>query len=71
MALAKIVDADIAPDEHAIDRATVRQKKTGRPVRFELTEATRETVDAYLRKANRRPGEFLFPARSLRSLHDD
>jgi integrase len=51
---------DIAPHGYAIERATVRQKKTGRPVRFEVTEQTRQTVDAYLRVANRRRGEFLF-----------
>ena len=28
---------DIAPNGYSIDRATVRQKKTGRPVKFELT----------------------------------
>src|SRR5262245_62080752 len=28
---------DVAPRGYAIDRATVRQKKTGQPVRFELT----------------------------------
>ncbi len=32
---------DVAPGGYAIDRATVRQKKTGQPVRFELTEQTR------------------------------
>ena len=37
---------DVAPHGHAVDRATVRQKKTGRPVRFELTEPTREAIDA-------------------------
>ncbi len=52
---------DVAPHGHAVDRATVRQKKTGRPVRFELTEPTREAIDAYLRQGSRRPGEFLFP----------
>jgi hypothetical protein len=31
---------DIAPHGYAIERATVRQKKTGRPVRFEVTEQT-------------------------------
>ena len=31
---------DVAPSGYAVDRATVRQKKTGRPVRFELTEQT-------------------------------
>jgi hypothetical protein len=28
---------DVAPNGYAIDRANVRQRKTGRPVRFELT----------------------------------
>jgi hypothetical protein len=40
--------------------ATVRQKKTGRPVRFELTEQTRQAIDEYLRLNVRRLGEFLF-----------
>jgi hypothetical protein len=29
---------DVAPNGYTLDRAMVRQKKTGRPVRFELTE---------------------------------
>jgi integrase len=41
----------------------VRQKKTGRPVRFELTEQTRESLDAYLRSSGRKPGQVLFPGR--------
>jgi integrase len=40
---------DIAPHGYAVDRATVRQKKTGIPVRFEITEQTRQAVDDYLR----------------------
>ena len=40
---------DIAPNGYAVDRATVRQRKTGRPVRFELTEQTRQAIDDYLR----------------------
>jgi hypothetical protein len=32
---------DVAPNGYAIDRATVRQKKTGRSVKFELTDQTR------------------------------
>src|SRR6476619_6967361 len=40
---------DIAPSGFAIDRATIRQRKTGRTVKFELTEQTREAVDGYLR----------------------
>ena len=41
----------------------MRQKKTGRPVRFELSEQTRQAVDDYLKVANKRPGEFLFTGR--------
>jgi hypothetical protein len=36
---------DAAPSGYAVDRATVRQKKTGQPVRFELTEQSRQAVD--------------------------
>jgi hypothetical protein len=31
---------DVTPRGYTLDRATVRQKKTGRPVRFELTEVS-------------------------------
>jgi len=54
---------DVAPNGYAVDRATVRQKKTGRPVRFELTEQTRQAVDDYLRLARKKPGQFLFNGR--------
>ena len=53
---------DVAPNGYSVDRATVRQKKTGRPVRFELTEQTRQSVDDYIRASGKRPGEFLFTA---------
>ena len=35
---------DISTNGTSEDRATVRQQKTGRPVRFEITEHTRESV---------------------------
>jgi integrase len=54
---------DVAPNGYSGDRATVRQKKTGRPVRFELTEQIRQAVDDYIRTAGKKPGEFLFTAR--------
>jgi integrase len=53
---------DVAPSGYAVDRATVRQKKTGQPVRFELTEQTRQAVDDYVRAATKKPGEFMFTA---------
>ena len=54
----------MAPNGYAVDRATVRQKKTGRPVKFEMTDQTREAIDDYLRVTNRKVGEFLFTGRS-------
>jgi integrase len=54
---------DVAAGGYTADRATVRQRKTGRPVRFELSEQTRQAVDDYLRVTNKRPGEFLFTGR--------
>ena len=47
--------ADVAPRGYAVDRASVRQKKTGRPVKFELTEQTREAVGGYLKATGRPP----------------
>jgi integrase len=55
---------DVAPSGYAIDRALVRQKKTGQPVKFELTEQTRQAVDDYLKAARKKPGDFLFTGRS-------
>jgi integrase len=54
---------DVAAGGYTADRATVRQRKTGRPVRFELSEQTRQAIDDYLKAANKRPGEFLFTGR--------
>jgi len=56
---------DVAPSGYAGDRASVRQKKTGRPVRFELTEPTRQAIDDYIKLAGKKPGEFLFTGRRL------
>jgi hypothetical protein len=52
-----------SPHGICVDRATVRQKKTGMPVRFDLSERTREAVDSYIKTANKKPGEFLFANR--------
>ncbi len=54
---------DVAPNGYAVDRATVRQRKTGRPVKFEITEQTRQAVDDYLRAVEKRPGDFVFTGR--------
>src|SRR5712692_1608591 len=47
--------ADIAPKGHAVERASIRQQKTGQPVRFELTPQSRQAVDDYVRIADKTP----------------
>jgi integrase len=54
---------DVAPGGYTMDRATIRQKKTGRPVRFELTDQARQAIDEYLRLTGRNAGQFLFAGR--------
>jgi site-specific recombinase XerD len=39
------------------------QRKTGRPVQFEIAEQTREAVERWLKKKNLHRGEPLFPSR--------
>src|ERR1700749_1444213 len=51
---------DIAPGGYTIARATVRQRKTGGPVKFVLAAQTRGAVDAYLRPTGKKPGQLLF-----------
>ena len=62
---------DVAPNGYSVDRATVRQKKTGQPVRFELTEQTRQAVDDYIKVAGKKSGESLFSADAVREVHVD
>lgn len=57
---------DVATSGYSMDRTTIRQKKTGRPVRFELTDHARQAVDDYLRLTGRQPGQFLFAGRGDR-----
>ncbi len=39
---------DVAPRGYAVDRATVRQRKARRPVKFEINEQTRQAIDDHL-----------------------
>jgi len=60
---------DVAHGGKAVSRTTVLQQKTGQPVKFELTDQTREAVEAWIAKAQLTPGQFLFPSRLARSPH--
>jgi integrase len=54
---------DVALNGRVRSRATVMQRKTGRPVQFEITEQTREAVGRWLEKKDLHKGEPLFPSR--------
>jgi integrase len=45
------------------DRATIVQRKTGRPVQFEITEQSRISVEACLPNLRSTGSRFLFPSR--------
>jgi hypothetical protein len=51
---------DVAPNGYALDRATVCQRKAGRPVRFEVADQTRQAIDEYQSMTGRKPGQCLF-----------
>ena len=51
------------------DRATVVQKKTGRPVQFEVTEQTRASLEIWLRMIRTTGSRYLFPSRIHASPH--
>ena len=50
-------------------RAIVMQKKTQRPVQFEITEPTRDAVAAWIAAAHLNAEHFLFPSRLSASPH--
>ena len=60
---------DVAHGAHMLSRASVEQQKTQQPVRFELTEQTREAVAAWIAEAKLSAGDYLFPSRQHQSLH--
>lgn len=62
--LVKLRVSDVAPGGSLRERATVIQQKTGRPVPFEITEATRSSLNAWLPRRGRRQDDWLFPSRS-------
>ena len=60
---------DIVQGQRVASRAMILQRKTQRPVQFELTEQTRTAVSAWLAKANLQSEQFLFPSRLRASPH--
>ena len=61
--LVRLLIDDVCASGRVRDRATVIQKKTGRPVQFEITEQTRAAIRAWLPEVEARNGRHLFPSR--------
>ena len=53
---------DVSVGGRVRDRATVIQKKTGRPVQFEITEQTRASIRDWVSEGNLKSGDYLFPS---------
>ena len=60
---------DVFQGSHVAPRAIVMQKKTQRPVQFEITEQTRDAVGAWIAAARLKPEQFLFPSRVTEAPH--
>jgi integrase len=67
--LVKLRVRDVCYGSVVATRALVMQQKTQRPVQFEITEQTRESLLAWIRDANRRSDDYLFPSRIHGSPH--
>jgi len=60
---------DVVQGSHVCARAIVMQRKTQRPVQFEITEQTREAIDTWITTAHLKLMQFLFPSRVTESPH--
>ena len=60
---------DVTHGNQVLPRAMVIQRKTERPVQFELTEPTRAALAAWIEKTHLRSDQYLFPSRIGTSPH--
>jgi integrase len=67
--LVKLKVRDVCHGQGVASRATVLQKKTQRPVQFEITEPTRAAVSAWIGSAGLTAESALFPSRIGSSPH--
>ena len=61
--LVKLTVADLVKDDRVRERVSVVQSKTKRPVQFELTENTRETILSWVSSPEMLACCFMFPSR--------
>ena len=67
--LVKLKISDISHGDQIARRAIVLQQKTQRPVQFELTDQTRESVSRWVEYARLHASDYLFKSRIKRSAH--
>ena len=67
--LVKLKVSDIAHGGSVQSRAQVIQQKTGRPVQFEITAQTRQSVERWIAESEFLPSDYLFPSRIKTSPH--
>ena len=60
---------DLCHGDQVAARAIVMQHKTQRPVQFEITPATRDALQAWIKHAGLKAEDFLFPSRIHESPH--
>jgi site-specific recombinase XerC len=60
---------DVFAAGHVKDRASVTQSKTGKPVRFEITDTTRQSLERWIADPEMTGSEFLWPSRLHASPH--
>lgn len=61
--LVRLMMEDVCAGGRVRERATIVQRKTGRPVQFEITEQTRASIRDWLTTFGRWDREYLFPSR--------
>ena len=61
--------SDVASGSEVQSRVTIRQRKTNRPVRFEITARTRKSIEDWIQAAKLTESAFLFPSRLRKSPH--
>lgn len=60
---------DISNGAHVLSRAMVIQRKTNNPVKFEITEPTRDAIEKWVEQSNLGMQQYLFPSRKDQEKH--
>lgn len=60
---------DIAKGRHILSRATITQLASQRPIQFEITGETRDSVAAWIAHEKLKSDQYLFPSRLSESPH--